>query len=113
MAGPSACLKLQHNWRIEMKKRNARIIQKGTRAKDSYWEEKVLKNFKRLKTKGSRMRDGTRRENCILGCAAKESAKDMRASLYCESFETFIVGVRKLNAECNWAVGLSQEGCFI
>ena len=47
------------------------------------------------------MRDGTRRENCILGCAAKESAKDMRASLYCESFETFIVGVRKLNAECN------------
>ena len=55
------------------------------------------------------MRDGTRRENrilecaenCILECAAKESAKDMRASLYCESFETFIVGVRKLNAECN------------
>ena len=47
------------------------------------------------------MRDGTRRQNCILECAAKESEKDMRASLYCESFETFIVGVRKHNAECN------------
>ena len=47
------------------------------------------------------MRDGTSRENCILKCAAKESAKDMRASLYCESFETFIVGVRKHNAESN------------
>ena len=95
-----------------MKKRNACITQKGTRAEYSYWEEKILKIFKRLKTKGGRMRDSTKRENCILECAAKESAKDMRASLYCESFETFIVGVRKHNAECNWAIGLSQEGCF-
>ena len=77
------------------------IKQKGTRAGDSYLEEKVLKFFKRLKTKGNRTKDGTRRENHILEYATKGSAEEVRANLYCETSETFGVGVRMHKAECN------------
>lgn len=40
------------------------------------------------------MRAGTRRENHILEYATEGSAKEVRANLYCETSETFGVGVR-------------------